>query len=1547
MNNRYLIILSVLLFFAGFVSAQTQTVNHHVDFNSGAQNMWGPSFSAFTLDQEITIFEVNWNESGGTGNGGIVTILGQQFGGAINGSTSGTIGAKFTLEGFTTGEVEVEYPVNIALTMPADNTYNTGTTVSINTAYTVESDYKLETRFPSLGEARLDLYFQMFFHVSATLCAFSCTSFNIIPPLSIPYTNFNIFTINQNGIKYFGPGCPWDPMSGLSFTPPYSPCDGCPVQCIPGQVEVDFFPLELPENDYGFSGSFTIPHVVTEYTLDGTDLVAVGDSTYVELKLEIFKFLGAFLPPPVGPILQNLSNEFTLPDPFGSIYGATASYTIFSASFGAYNTTHQNFRFSPTLYGRFELPTPVEFSVYNASNVLQSSGFGNIINFQVGHRIDFKFPCHYEFMDVVPTYSIDPQFSNHTYDQISFDFSMAALQFGINLPAITIVPQICVPAICIPYAYPCPTWSRPWRWCTGSACTPAFCTPAVGFPGWGFNIGPLWSHTIPLGALPNITYFNETWTLEGFSETTITGGFRMRARPFESTITHNDILCFGDVTGSVDLTLVNGTAPFTYQWNNGAGTQDISDLGAGNYHVTVFDVNGCQTFNGATVIGPGSALALSAQVQDKSCFGGLNNGRIDLLAEGGTPGYSYLWNTGATTPVITDLDAGMYSVTVTDNNGCTALLSREINQPSQLQLAESTLVDVDCFGNSTGSIGVQMLGGTPPYAYNWSNGGTSPLNSGLPAGVHSLTVTDQKGCSITQGYTINQPDLLTITASALPVDCFGAATGSISTVVNGGNGGYSFVWTNPENLVMAGNTGSYSNLVTGNYGIIVKDTKNCIAQIDQFVSQPDAPLTSTHTKIEVNCHGDATGSIQLNPAGGTFPYFYAWSNGITTQDNLNLPAGNYSVDITDNNGCLKSYAYEIVQPDAPLSGSIEVRDVSCFGGNDGKLTATISGGTAPYTYSWSTGGASPIIGDLSAGGYSLEVIDAKNCVLLLNANVIEPLASLALSSNVVDVSCHGDQTGSIDLTVVGGTADYTYEWSNGASILLSNVQQDLMNIGADTYLVRVTDSKGCADSLHISVAQPAQPIALTAVTQAVNCFGGNDGEIDLSVGGGTPGYTYSWSNGALIEDLIGVSGGDYVVVVTDGNGCQKDITVTVAQPAAPLIGQVVTTPVLCNGELTGTVDLTVQGGTAPYTYNWNSGATTEDLNQVESDLYTVTVTDANGCLLVVGGFVGQPQLPLTIDIVMNEPSCFAYSDGSVVLNVTGGTTPYYFAWGDQNEFLLNNPSETLGGLFANDYFYRVRDKNGCEVQGYVTVTQPDTISMTGSIQPVTCYGGNDGSVTVVGFGGTQPYGYSWSNGATQAVNPELTSGMYDLTFSDANGCTYRESYFVPQPTEIQIASTVVPVTCIDQSDAQILIQTAGGTPPYQWSWSNGETTASISGLYPGGYDLLITDANNCQKSYEFTVAQNFDECLIIVNSFTPNGDVYNDTWVIKNIDLYPNAEVRVFNRWGNLVFESIGEYDPWDGSFKGEPLPSEVYYYIIELNNAEDNKYTGTVTIVR
>jgi gliding motility-associated-like protein len=286
-------------------------------------------------------------------------------------------------------------------------------------------------------------------------------------------------------------------------------------------------------------------------------------------------------------------------------------------------------------------------------------------------------------------------------------------------------------------------------------------------------------------------------------------------------------------------------------------------------------------------------------------------------------------------------------------------------------------------------------------------------------------------------------------------------------------------------------------------------------------------------------------------------------------------------------------------------------------------------------------------------------------------------------------------------------------------------------------------------------------------------------------------------------------------------------------------------------------------------------------------------------------------------------------------------------WGNQQQILMNNPSELFSGLIKGEYFFRVTDKNDCIYEEYIFVDQPDTIEVDVDITEVSCFGGDDGAIDLTPSGGTLSYNYTWSNTSTSEDQVNLTSQEYSYVLTDSNGCIYKQTLFVDQAPEIQIGQEIVPLSCIDQTDAEIHIATVGGTKPYEWQWSNGNETEHNTDLIAGQYNVIITDDYNCQKSYDFIITPSLVECVQVVNSFTPNGDNYNDTWIIENLYLYPNAEVRVFNRWGSLLFESIGTYSPWDGVYKGQALPSEVYYYIIRLNNGIDNQYTGTVTIVR
>lgn len=1562
MKNKLLLLLVQIGICSGLSFAQ-QIVNHHATFNSGQQNMWGPSFSPVTLDQTITLFDQPWNVNWDTGSAGIFTIAGFDFGGSLSGSFSGVIGSEIRIEGFTTGTVEVDYPVDIELDMPTDLTYDQGDQVTVQTSYTVDPGWDMETLYPSAGEFFWDFYFRMAASASAQLCFFGCTSFPIIPAFDTGLQTINLVTISGSGASTGGTTGIWF-LGPVDYT---SPIGGHPVpngsvwpaaydpdfsaSGLPGYAHIGAFPASLPDTDFGLSGEITIPYVETTPYLSGTDISACGDSTYFNLNLEVFKLLGKILdytPPPgpaIGLVLSNLSGSQSI----GGV--AEVTWNFFSASFDANIHNKQCFDFTPTVYGQFQFPVAVDYTVTDGGGATVSSGQSSIINMEIGNDLNYKFPCYFEELDITPTYTIDGTFRNHTYDSVSFDFLMSAFEFGFNVPAVVVIPGFTIPEICVPIPYPCPSWSCPWCWCTSTVCTPEIVVPDIGFGGWSLSVGPLWSTSIPIGSF-SYDWFDETWSLEGFTPQTFPP-FTMIASPLTVSTSFTDVNCNGGNDGSIDVAIsaVSDALPYVYTWTNGtvwpAGTanETLGTLTAGSYEASIIDANGCQLFNGATISEP-QLLELDYSKIDKSCGGGVDNGSIDIDVIGGTAPYSYSWNTGATVQDIAGLAAGTYTLTVTDARGCVEVIAVDISEPGVLGQT-GIVTDVNCFGGSDGSIAVSTFGGTLPYVYSWSSGQNSEDISGITGGPYLLTITDGKGCSSIANYIVAEPPTaVSVTTIGTDVLCHSGISGAVDATVGGGSPGYTFIWSSVQSGVLPYTTEDITNIPAGTYTILATDTRGCQAQASQIVGEPGGPLAANEVVIDVLCFGAATGSIDPVISGGTPIYNYLWSTGATSATLNALIAGTYDLTVTDQNGCTDSWSWVVKEPLAPLAVSVEGVDILCHGGTNGEVNSTVTGGTEPYSYLWNTGATSANIATLPAGPYDVTVTDNHGCVALANIVLIEPAAALALSATHVDVDCHGNNTGSVDLTVVGGTGPYSQMWSNSSSVIMTDTTQDLTNMYTDLYTVLVTDANGCQETLTETVNEPSAPLAITGIIDDANCFGLNDGAVDATVTGGTLAYAYSWDNGAITEDISGVLAGPYILTVTDLNGCVAIKDFTIEQPIAPLLVNTFPTDVLCNGGSTGAAESEVTGGTAPYQYLWSNGATSTEIINVLAGIYTVTITDAQGCTAFSGTTVNEPAA-LVVTPTITDASCYNYADGEVVLTVTGGVQPYYFNWGNQNEILLNNPSETLSNLEAADYFLRVRDANGCIHEQIVTVGEPLPFVATNVVTDASCYGSADGAIDVTITGGTLPYSSAWSDGQSTEDAVNLVAGIYTYTVTDGMGCMIVDSAEVDQPDMIQITYDMVPVSCVDQSDAAIYITPYGGTMPYSYLWSTGSTDQNAEGLAPGTYDVTVTDANTCTQTFGFEIFLNDVECLIIPNTFTPNGDQYNDTWVIGNIDLYPNAEVHIFNKWGNELYSTSGTYTPWDGIENGNPLPSDVYYYIILLNNGDDNKYTGNVIIVR
>lgn len=891
----------------------------------------------------------------------------------------------------------------------------------------------------------------------------------------------------------------------------------------------------------------------------------------------------------------------------------------------------------------------------------------------------------------------------------------------------------------------------------------------------------------------------------------------------------DQVSCFGADDGEIDLTVTGGTAPYTYAWADGPVTEDRTGLSPGSYTVVVTDANGCQENQSVTITEP-AVLAISESTIDVDCFGNAT-GAIDATITGGTAPYAYNWSNGETTEDLTGLIAGSYTLTVTDLNGCLASETFTVAEPAAALSLTEVITDVTCNGLGNGTIDIAVAGGTAPYSYNWSDGGSLEDKAALTPGNYNVTVTDANGCQIFGAYTITEPVVLTSSLSAGHISCFAADDGEIDITVAGGTAPYTYLWA--DGAV----TEDRDNLSPGAYSVVITDANGCQTNEAITITEP-AVLGITESVTDVDCFGNATGAIDISISGGTAPYVYAWSNGSNTEDLGSLTAGTYTVTVTDANGCQLIQPVAVTEPALPLTINEVVNDITCFGANDGNIQLNMTGGTAPYTFSWDNGATTENIAGLLVGNYQVLVTDANGCTTSGSYTIDSP-AALQLSSSIQNLSCNSAGDGAIDLTLTGGTGPYSFNWSNGA------ITEDLSGVAAGNYSVTVTDANGCFLVRAFTVTEPLT-LAASGVVTDVTCFAQGDGSIDVGVSGGVTPYTYLWSNGAVTQDLFNIDGGNYSLTVTDANGCQTVENFVVAEPAAALSISGVVANVSCFGANDGSIVTTISGGTAPYVYSWNQGAIAKDIAAQGPGGYQLTVTDANGCSFTESFTITGPDVLQATTSVTNL-SCNAAGDGEIDLTVIGGTMPYSYTWSN------GSTTEDLTGLSAGIYQVLIVDANGCSINKVVAVQEPAVLSLSHTSTNVNCFSGADGSIDLTVSGGTFPFTYSWSNGVTTEDLSGLVAGSYTVTVTDVNGCTAMQTAIITEPTELTLAGTKTDVTCNDLDNGTIDLIISGGTTPYTYAWSDGSSDQDRISLLPGSYNVTVTDANGCQVFAAYTI----------------------------------------------------------------------------------------------
>ena len=923
-----------------------------------------------------------------------------------------------------------------------------------------------------------------------------------------------------------------------------------------------------------------------------------------------------------------------------------------------------------------------------------------------------------------------------------------------------------------------------------------------------------------------------------------------------ATVGSTNTTC-GIDNGTISISNPSGASAYEYRLDSGnwGSNSMFNNLAATTYSVQIRDLadNSCFATLSSTAITQPTSMTLGVAVNNVSCFA---NGNIAITATGGMAPITYDWadlpgtNNAKDRPGVV---AGTYSLIATDANHCTAATGNLILAPP---VGGCTGIDV-CKSDAAKVFSVDP--DPEVTAYTWTvpagaiivNGqNTSSIKvdfNAVAVGSYQVKVTATNVCN-TSSETILTVYVIApnATASVLGAACI---NGNLQLSATGGQ---SYSWSGPNGFSSSNVNPTIYNAQSptheGTYQVVATDQNGCAASASVLVALNDVPTEAT-TILAATC-GNSTGSIDLTPSTGA-PFTFLWSNGATSEDISSVPSGNYKVTITNSSGCSIEKSYVVANSNGPTISVDLANDVTCANGNNGEIQISVSGGTGPFTYSWTKENSnytndSQNISGLSAGTYNLVVTDASNCTASANATIIQP-NSLNLDKILTPINCFGASTGAINITASGGTAPYAYNWGGGIST------EDRSSIVAGNYAVSLTDANGCTLTDTYQIEQPASALTKSLIIDHITCHGSVNGLINLSVSGGTAPYTYSWTGPstftATTQDITSLAAGSYNVTISDAKGCSTGTTGTVTEPTA-LSASKVQTNISCKGGANGSITATISGGTAPYAYLWSNGAVTKDLSGLMAGIYTLTVTDQNGCTATVSATITEPagSLAATISAQTNV-SCYAGSNGSATVNVSGGTAAYSYVWGSN---AASQTTATASGLGAGLYTVTITDANSCTTSASATITQPTVLSVSGAVTPVICNGASTGAINITAAGGTGSLSYNWGGGVTSEDRSSISAGNYQVTISDANNCSLQANYVVSQTAAISSSSSSNNITCRGSNNGSVDLTVSGGAFPYSFAWTGPNAFAAssqnISNLAPGTYAVTITDANTCTST---------------------------------------------------------------------------------------------------
>lgn len=884
------------------------------------------------------------------------------------------------------------------------------------------------------------------------------------------------------------------------------------------------------------------------------------------------------------------------------------------------------------------------------------------------------------------------------------------------------------------------------------------------------------------------------------------------------------IRCYGERNGALTTLVKDGNnirSAEDYVWykdgsvhQSGNQLSQINGLQAGTYRVEItYDVF-CKTEDVFILQEPSAVDVQVAGVSDYngtpvSCYGRAD-GSIKAEAAGGTGNvYTYRWEDGQTTALITNLPAGYYAVRVTDVNGCEGAAEKMLIGPERVEAIIDIASDyngqpLSCADASDAAITVAAKGGVPTFNFLWNTGETSHQLTNLSAGTYTVTATDANGCSVVAESVIPNPIAVhaqivgTSDYHGYGVSCDGSQDGHLLSQATGGTGMYDYQW----------NTGGVTaalleNISAGNYMVTVRDANGCAdTAIGEITAPPPLSIGISETR-EVSCYRGADGEINLLATGGAGSYeFSVVRNGWQTNHTIaGLKAGAYEVTVRDWNGCLQSTPATITEP-LPIAIQFDEIEPALCGDAKGKASALLTGGTGDYSYTWtdnqgnSIGHGSSISG-LLAGVYSLTVTDANFCLETKSVGITSTDGPEVRIANIVSASCSYLKDGSALIEITDGLGPFDIIWEDGQQ------SAEAVALASGDHLVRITDSNKCSVVESVKIPAPDSLVIHLVEKTDPQCNGSCDGRLKVAASGGNDHYSFLWDD-AEGSEAVDLCAGQYQVNVTDNKGCLASATYTLDQPAALSMELTEFREPRCHDACDGRLEVEARGGTGALSYEWSNGAQHPVIGDVCAGSYTITVMDAHNCRATDVFSLQNPPEDL-LDLGGATTLC---KGQSFILDAGPWKT---YSWGSNTKFSSSDRQVNISE--AGLYWVEATSHQDCIVQD-TFLLETSTDLLKANFLMASAASVND-TVVMIDVSWPWPETISWH----RPEQLHLLEDYGDIAMGQFGA-----------PGQYSVSLTARLGECIDNVTKEITIHDTGNGPADGRMWS--ESFVRVLGLYP-------------------------------------------------------------------------------------------------------------------